>query len=131
MQINTVTKKRGGWLTAFLTATLVANTIRFLSFLFFLWFYFYNGHVTYPVKYSDKIPTIIPLIYYIQALVALINIGLIIFLFMWKKWAFFTFCGIAILASIINIIIGWNSRQWIMIPIFLYILMLPKWNLFE
>ena len=52
---------------------------------------------------------------------------------MWKKWAFFAFCGIAGIAFVINLVIrgGFSSILGLLGPIILYLIMRPKWDLFE
>ena len=64
-------------------------------------------------------------------------VGLIftIFLFMWKKWAFFGICGMAIIFLILNIVV---MKTGIITALFglvgvviLYLILRPKWDLLE
>ncbi len=72
-------------------------------------------------------------IYYIVGIFGLLNVIITIMLFMWKKWAFFVFIWLAIIVFIINISLGIGVLALLGLigPIILYLLMRPKWNLFE
>ncbi len=87
-------KKRGKLLTFWLVLMLIANALTALSYL--LW----NSAiiVAYPNAPSG--------IFYIYGILALANVAFTVFLFMWKKWAFFAFCGSASVIFILNLIIG-------------------------
>ena len=115
-------KKRGKLLTSWLVLMLIANTGTALTYL--LW----NSPViaTYPNVQSW--------IWYIYGLLGLANVVFTIFLFMWKKWAFFAFCGITTLAFILNLIVGLGIIAAIFGltgPIILYLIIRSKWSLLE
>lgn len=115
-------KKRGGLLTAWLIIMLAGN---FISSLFWLLFFSPIISGVYP-----NIPFWAPVLYEIFGL---INILLVIFLFMWKKWAFYSFCGISLVLFFLNIYFigfGINVILGLVGPVVLYLIMRPKWNLF-
>ncbi len=75
-------------------------------------------------------------VWYIFGLLGLANSVFIIFLFMWKKWAFFAVCGTAIIAFIMDLLIIQEISlpsfvSLIPTPILLYFFMRPKWDLFK
>lgn len=79
-------------------------------------------------------PTVATWVFYLLGLLSLLNIVFAIFLFMWKRWAFFAFCGIVVIVFGINIGIGLgiiSSLSGFIGPIILYLIMKPKWDLFE
>lgn len=72
--------------------------------------------------------------FYYSGIGALLNIVLIIFLFMWKKWALFTYWGLVGIAFVINLIIGIGLVSIIVgliFPVILYLIVRPKWKLFN
>jgi hypothetical protein len=115
-------KQRGALLTTWLILMIIANSFSAI-FYFFL-----KGFVSF------LLPNIPSGIWYVYGLVSLANIIFAIFLFMWKKWAFFAFCGSAVLAFIMNLSMGvgiLNALFGTLGVIILYLIMRPKWNLFE
>lgn len=78
-------------------------------------------------------PTAPPYIFTVLALLSLVNVVITIFLFLWKKWAFYAFCGMAVIAFFLNIIMGLGP--WALMgflgPAILYALLRPKWHLLE
>ena len=119
---GTTEKKRGALLTIWLILMLLANAIVALGYLLG------GGAII------ARFPTIPSWAIYVLGIGAIINVILTIFLFMWKKWAFFAFCGVAGIAFIINLVIGIgivSAILGLLAPIILYLIMRPKWDLFE
>ena|SRR3989344_22311 len=115
-------KKRGKLLTFWLVLMLIANAGTALTYL--LW----NSSIitTYP-----NVPS---WIWYIYGLLGLANVVFTIFLFMWKKWSFFAFCGMAALTFILNLIVGLGIISAIFGlggPVILYLIIRSKWSLLE
>ena len=115
-------KKRGKLLTFWLVLMLIANAGTALTYL--LW----NSSIitTYP-----NVPS---WIWYIYGLLGLANVVFTIFLFMWKKWSFFAFCGMAALTFILNLIVGLGIIPAIFGlagPVILYLIIRSKWSLLE
>jgi len=117
-----IEKKRGALLTIWLVIMLIVN---------FSW-------AVYSLLFNSTIASFYPnvpsWIFYIYGLVSLANFILVIFLFMWKKWPLFIFCGISIIVFIINLMIGLGilgSIFGLAGPIILYLLMKSKWDLFK
>ena len=71
--------------------------------------------------------------YFIYLFISLANLIFFIFLFKWKKWAFFAFCGSAVIAFIMNLAIGLGIFAIFGLAglVILYLIMRPKWDLFE
>ena len=115
-------KKRNTLLNVWLIIMLIANVFSAISYLFF------NSLLSSAYPYAPS------WIFHIYGLLSLINIILVSFLFKWKRWAFYVFCIVTLLALIMNIYIGIEiiaSMLGIVGPIILYLIMKPKWNLFE
>ena len=74
---------------------------------------------------------------YINYLSLSANLVFIIFLFILKKWAFFAFCGSAIISFIMSIIIGEIgvgvaiASFWLAIQVILCLLIKSEWDLFK
>lgn len=115
-------KKRGTLLTIWLIWMLIANTGATLTYL--LW----NSAII------TAFPNAPSWMFYIYGILCLANVIFAVFLFMWKKWAFFAFCGIAGIAFILNLIIGLGivaSIFGLAGPVILYLILRPKWSLLE
>ena len=115
-------KKRGALLTIWLVLMLIVNFFTALSYLIL------------NTKITSVYPNIPSWLFYIYGPLALANLVFTIFLFMWKRWAFFAFCGSAVVAFIINLTIGLGLFVGIMGlggPVILYLIMRSKWDLFE
>lgn len=110
-------KERGIFLTVWLVLMLIANVLSVIGYLI-------GGH---PLSISPY------WVIDILAGLSAFNILLTIFLFMWKKWAFFAFCGVAGIAFGINLALGLGlfSFAGLAGPVILYLAMRGKWNLFE
>lgn len=117
-----IEKKRGPVLTIWLIIMLLENANVALTYLG-------SGFIT------ARISTIPSWAIYILGIGALLNLIFTIYLFMWKKWAFFAFCGMAGIAFIVNMTIGVGIIPAIIGlvigPVILYSLMKSKWELFE
>lgn len=119
---NIENKKRGKLLTFWLVLMLITNAGAALTYL--MW----NSSIiaTYPNVSSW--------IWYIYGLLGLANVVFTLFLFMWKKWAFFAFCGTTVLAFVLNLIVGLGIIAAIfglIGPVILYLLIRSKWGLLE
>ena len=70
-------------------------------------------------------------IYYSYILIGLSGIVFAVYLFKWKKWAFYANCAVAVIATIINVMLvpGISSYGALLSPVILYLLIRPKWNL--
>jgi hypothetical protein len=115
-------KKRSGLLTGWLVFMLIANF--FTALLYFI----LNSAIA-----PDHL-NVPSWIFYIYGLLSLINFSLVIFLLMWKRWAFYALIGSAIIAFIMNLAIGVGIVTAIfglVGPLILYLIMRPKWDLFE
>ncbi len=119
-----IEKKRGGLLTGWLIFMLVANGFSSLI-------YFFNAPA---VVSSLSVPVEISWVYALGVL-GLINFVMTIMLFQWKKWAFFGFCGVSVVAFFMNTFVFHvgisSSLMGFAGMIILYLIMRPKWSLFE
>lgn len=117
-----VKKTRGLWLNIWLTFILIANLFVGVTYLLFAEVII----ISYPM---------IPLgIAYLFGILALANFIFVLFLFKWKKWPFFAFCGTTIIGFILNLYTGLNildSAMGLISPIILYLSMKSRWRLFS
>ncbi|MEA3429934.1 MAG: hypothetical protein U9R08_01540 [Nanoarchaeota archaeon] len=117
-----IQKKRNILLTVWLIIMLIGNTLAVLSYLLL--------NSTIASQYSN-VPS---WIFYIYGMLSLANLVFVIFLFKWKKWAFYAFCGSAIFAFIMNLFIGvgiFAAIVGLVGPVILYLVMKTQWDLFE
>jgi len=80
------------------------------------------------------LPTIPSWAIYVLGVGALLNVVFVIFLFMWKKWAFFALCGMAGIAFVINLVSGMGivpSILGLAGVVILYLILRSKWDLLE
>jgi len=115
-------KERGVWLTIWLTFMLITNF--FVALTYFL----FNNTI------AAAYPTMPIWVWYIYGILALSNFIWVIFLFKWRKWPFFAFCGNTLIALIMNLYIGvdlFTSFFGLIGPIILYLSMRSRWDLFE
>ena len=113
-------KKRGGFLTAWLILILIYNLL--FALIYFLardFMVFFLGIPPWSI-------------YSLGALSLLIALS-VVFLFKWKKWAFFLLCGSTLIAIIINLISnpGLMGLTGLLGPVILYLILRPKWHMFE
>ncbi|MBW2995668.1 hypothetical protein KY332_00035 [Candidatus Woesearchaeota archaeon] len=115
-------KKRGALLTTWLILMLIFNGLTALSYLLL------GGFLA-------SVPPITPMwTNYFFGVFALLNFVFTIFLFMWKRWAFFAFCVNAVIIFVINLVIGIgivSALLGLSGPVILYLIMRSKWELFE
>lgn len=118
MEIKTE-KKRGVLLTIWLIFMLIANIGIALTYLFG------SGFIA-------KVLRTPVWIIYTLSIFSFLNVVFTIFLFMWKKWAFFAFCGSAIIVFVMNLItgIGFSAILGLLGPLILYLILRHKWDLF-
>ncbi|NCO96528.1 MAG: hypothetical protein COY38_05245 [Candidatus Aenigmarchaeota archaeon CG_4_10_14_0_8_um_filter_37_24] len=115
-------KKRGGLLTAWLILMIIANSFTTLTYLFL------NSLII------AAFPNVPSSIFYIYGALELANVIFAIFLFKWKKWAFFAFCTSAVIIFIMNVSIGlsiFTALFGLIGIVILYLILKPKWNLLE
>jgi len=115
-------KKRGILLTSWLIIMLVVK--------FFAASSFFLANEQIALFY----PNITLWLAYLYGIIALINLTFVIFLFRWKKWAFYGICINAAIVFIINLSIGLNvqfATLALSLVVILYLTMRPKWDLFE
>ncbi len=113
-------KKRGILLTIWLILILTDNTVTALLLS--------GGFI------PSLFPTIPSWAVYVLEIATILNVIFATFLFMWKKWAFFAFCGVAGITFIIKLVIGQGivlAIFGLLFPIILYLIMRSKWNLFK
>jgi hypothetical protein len=94
--METEVPPRHGCLTAYLVFMLIMNTFTCLVYLF-------TGSkimAAYPAA-----PAFMP---YVLAAGCALNIVIALYLFWWRKWAFYLFCVLAVIVLGINIFIGIN-----------------------
>ena len=118
-------KKRGILLTGWLILVLIVNAA------FALIYIVDPSYITYITDVFPPIPTGM---IYLLGVCALLNVVFAIFLFMWKKWAFFASVGMAVIVFVINaglIGVGIFSPLGLLGPVILYLVMRPKWELFK
>lgn len=122
-------KERGTLLTIWLVLMLIANALTAIGYLV--------GSMMADTIESLMASTMLFIptwVYYVLGFFGLLNVVFTIFLFKWKKWAFYAFCGIAVIVAGINLFIGFgilDSLSGFLGVIILYLLMRPKWDLFE
>jgi len=114
-------KKFGVLLTAWLILMLITNA----------------GGAIFYLLFGSLITIILPTIpfwaVYLFGILSLLNIVIVIFLFKWKKWAFFASCGMSVIAFLINILIGTGITSILGLfgPVILWLLLRSKWNYLE
>lgn len=112
-------KKRGLLLTFWLIVMLITNAGVAITYLLG------SGLIAF---ISPNVPL---WAIYVFGISCAFNVVFTIFLFLWKKWAFFAYCGMAGIAFVINLAIGigLSSILGLVGPIILYLILRPKWNL--
>lgn len=112
-------KKRGILLTIWLILILTDNTVTALLLS--------GGFIT------SLFPTIPSWAVYVLEIATILNVIFATFLFMWKRWAFFAFCGVAGITFTIKLVNGQivSAIFGLLFPIILYLIMRSKWNLFK
>ena len=120
-------RKRGIWLTIWLILLLLGNINTSIGVLL-------NVRAVSQVK-PELFSGILMWKTYAIIFIAFLNIISLIFLFLWKRWAFFTLCGGYFLIFVIMIFIlpifGLNGIGMIFALGILYLLLRPKWQLLE
>lgn len=91
------TKQRGPLLTVWLALMLAANVFTV---------YLYALTATSPLAHSIFLPSVAHWAIYSFIILGALNLVCVSFLFLWKKWAFFTLCGSAGAAFAINLYVG-------------------------
>jgi len=115
-------KERGALLTIWLVLMLAGGIISAI------------GYLVFNSTFASLYPNAAPWMFYIYGLLALAVSVSACFLFMWKRWAFYVYCGVAILSAILNLIIGLGAFSvflGLFGPVILYFIMKPRWSLFK
>ena len=116
-------KSHGILLTIWLFLMLIGNLFTSISYLFSF------------SAFTSQHPNYFIWIFHFVGILAFANLICVIFLFNWKKWAFFAFCGVTGIALILNLFIikmGIDFSLSILIRLLiLYLLLKPKWDLLE
>lgn len=115
-------KKRGALLTIWLVIMLIGNFFTAIS-------YFRLNSVI-----ASVYPNFPSTIFYIYGLLGLANFVFVIFLFMWKRWAFYAILGSAVITSIMNLVVGlgiFTAIFGLIGPVILYLIMRSRWDLFK
>lgn len=112
-------KKRGILLTIWLILILTDNIVTALLLS--------GGFIT------SLFPTIPSWAVYVLEIATILNVIFATFLFMWKRWAFFAFCGVGGITFTIKLVNGQivSAIIGLLFPIILYLIMRSKWNLFK
>ncbi len=120
-------KKRGIWLTVWLILLLLGNINASLNSLVML----INIRVVSQIKTELFSGTLMWMIF-VMIFIYFFNVISLIFLFRWKKWAFFTLCIGYFLIFVIIIFILPILRfniVWMLFSLgILYVLLRPKWH---
>ncbi len=90
-------KERGPLLTVWLILMLSANVLTTLI---------YSVLATSPLGRILFLPNVQLWAIYVFIFFGLLNIVCVVFLFLWKKWAFFVLCASAGMAFIVNLFLG-------------------------
>ena len=116
-------KNHGILLTIWLFLILIGNFFSSISYLFSI------------STLASFYPNISPSIFYFLGILTFANVIFVIFLFNWKKWAFFALCGVAVITLMLKIFViklGIGTLLSGLIGILiLYLLLKPKWDLLE
>jgi len=117
-------RKRDTVLTVWLTLLLVANIAVTLLYVF--------------LAISSAWRSLLLLgfptwIVYVFASLGALNTACVCFLFLWKKWAFFAFCGSAVAALAVNLYVGVGvpSVAGLAGVVITYLVLRQQWNLFD
>jgi len=116
-------KNHGTLLTIWLFLMLIGNFFSSISYL------------TSNSTFTSLYPNTFPGIFSFFGILTFANVIFVIFLFNWKKWAFFAFCGVAVITLMLKIFViklGIGTLLSGLIGILiLYLLLKPKWDLLE
>jgi hypothetical protein len=118
-------KERGALLTVWLVLMLAANVLSTLL---------YSVLAISPLGRILFLPPNIQLwVIYVFMFGGLLNVVCVIFLFLWKKWAFFVLCANAGTAFTVNVFLGVGVFAFIGLAgvVILYLILRPKWSLFN
>lgn len=113
--------ERGGCLSVFLVLMMIANPIIGLLYLL-------NGEM-----FRRALPHAPDWALPVMGILALVNFGCAVGIWMWKKWGVFGTFGVAALGFVMNLMIGVNPFNAIMGlggPIILYFLVKERWARF-
>jgi hypothetical protein len=115
-------KERGALITIWLTLMFIANAVTAIVYIFF------NSQI------SKLIPMYYPMLLYLFGVIAFVNVFLVLFMFNWKRWAFWTFVGTTSITFIINASAGIGiitSLLGFISPILLYLIIRSRWTDFD
>ena len=115
-------KNRGTLLTIWLVLILISNFVTSI-----MYFFLRDSAI-------NLLPNLSLGMIYFYGLISLLNFVMVIFLFKWKKWAFFVLCGSALVTFVLNLIAGasvFSAISGLLGILILYLIMQPRWNFFE
>jgi hypothetical protein len=116
-------KERGALLTVWLVLMFAANIITLIV---------YSLLSVFPIGRNLLLPDIELWVMYAFILLGSLNLVCVVFLFLWKKWAFFVLCVSAGIAFAINLFVGAGAFAFLGLTgvVVLYLIVRPKWGLF-
>ena len=117
-------KERGALLTVWLVLMLAANVYTTLLYL---------ALAISPLGRNLFLPNVQLSTIYVFIFFGLLNIVCVIFLYLWKKWAFFMLCASAGTAFVVNILLGAGVFAFIGLAgvVIFYLIIRSKWSLFN
>lgn len=116
-------KKRGILLTIWLVLMVIGNFGNSMTYLF--------SNSTFTSLYPNTSPDI----FYFLGVLKFANVIFLMFLFNWKKWAYFALCGVAGITLMVDLFVlnlgNINSLFGLTGISILYLFLEPKWDLLE
>ena len=122
MNGKTKEKERGKLISIWLTLMIIANALSAIIYFFLT------------PAIIKAFPQVTNWMSYIYGVLALANIVFVIFLFKWKRWAFFAILGVSIAGFVLNIFSGISIIVNILGfigPLLLYLVLKTKWEYFD
>jgi hypothetical protein len=116
-------KNRGGLITVWLCLMLLSNITVALIYLLLIPL----------IPTSASTLGISAWVFYALGALSAVNVIFTILMFRWKRIGFFGICGMAVIAFAINVYmnVGINSLVGLAGPVILWLIIRPKWKLFE
>jgi len=117
-------RKRDTILTVWLILLLVANIAATL---------FYVLLAISPAQFALFLPRLATWTIYMFTAFGALNVTCVCFLFLWKKWAFFTLCGSAAVTFAVNLSVGSGvfAVYGLFGPVITYLVLLQQWSQFD
>ncbi len=116
-------KERGALLTVWLILMLLAKVLTTLV---------YSVLAVSPVGRGILLPGIQLWAIYVFMLFGLLNVVCVVFLFLWKRWAFYVLCASAGIAFVSNLFLGVGVFAFVGLAgvVIFYLIIRPKWSQF-